>query len=213
MAARRSSITAAAGRRTISVAATAARPRSALGVVYIVERAGAGEDRGVLGRRSAVRAASLPHDRRLRARRGRDVRRARTRGSRTASRGRATCSRRSSTIPTRSLIVIDPAAQRDGGAGRHPPAGPPGHRRMVPRRAARGPDRGGPRRRRLARRARQRLRRAARPSREGADRAVVCDRRRATKTDVRAVARRHRVRVERVGLRGPRHPTGAATAR
>ncbi len=40
-----------------------------------LERAGAGEDRRVLGRRPALRAAALPHDGRLRARRGRGVRR------------------------------------------------------------------------------------------------------------------------------------------
>ena len=49
--------------------------RAALGCVYTLERAGAGEDRRVLGRRPAVRPAAVPHDRRLRARRGRGVRR------------------------------------------------------------------------------------------------------------------------------------------
>ncbi len=73
-AARASSITAAAGRGTTSAAATAARP-AARSARLLVERAGAGEDRRVLGRRPALRPAALPHHRRLRARRGRDVRR------------------------------------------------------------------------------------------------------------------------------------------
>ena len=71
---RRSSITAAAGRGITSAARTrrdAARARLDLHV----ERARAGEDRRVLGRRPALRPAALPHDRRLRARRGRGVRR------------------------------------------------------------------------------------------------------------------------------------------
>ena len=74
-AASRSSITAAAARGTTSAAATAARRAPRLGSVYTVERARAGEDRRVLGRRPALRPPALPHHRRLRARRGRGVRR------------------------------------------------------------------------------------------------------------------------------------------
>ena len=56
-AARGSSITAAAARATTSAAPTARATRAALGSIYIVQRAGAGEDRRVLGRRPALRPA------------------------------------------------------------------------------------------------------------------------------------------------------------
>ena len=86
--------------------------------------------------------------------------------------------------PERSMIVIDPVPHRDREARRLPPAGAPGHRRLVPGRARRRAGPGGPRRRRrsspstpngaepvleaLARGARRRLRRALR-RRRGAD--------------------------------------------
>ena len=99
-AATRSSSTAAAGRGTTSAARYGSAFRVGARDHVQLERAGAGEDRRVLGRRPAVRQAVVPHDRRLRARRGRGVRRARTRGSRTASRRRARSSRRSPTTRT-----------------------------------------------------------------------------------------------------------------
>ena len=108
----------------------------------LVERARAGEDRRVLGRRSALRPAALPHDRRLRARRGRGVR-----GQEPVAVARLPARPHGAEGDRqRSGAVADrhrPAPHRDRGAGRHPPAGAPGHRRLVSCRAARGAGRGG----------------------------------------------------------------------
>ena len=71
-AASRSSTTAAAARATTSAAPTAAPSCGALGSTLPLERAGPGEDGRGVGRRAALRR---PHPRRVRARRGRGVRR------------------------------------------------------------------------------------------------------------------------------------------
>ena len=63
--------------------------RAALGVALHVERARAGEDRRVLGRRPAVRPAALPHDAATSSTPRSRCSSARTRGSRTASRAPA----------------------------------------------------------------------------------------------------------------------------
>ena len=107
-----------------------------------VERARAGEDGRVLGRRAAVRPPALPHDSRLRARRGRDVRRQEPLAlARLPALARRPEGDRQGPGP-----VADrdrPAPHQDRGAGGLPPAGAAGHGRVLPRRAARRAGAGG----------------------------------------------------------------------
>ena len=133
-AARRSSTTAAAARATTSAARTAARSSRALGARYR-SSALAQEKMGEW----FVDGAALrrPHPGRLRARRGGGVRRQEpvAVAEHPARAGRRCAS--SPRDPDRALIVIDPVRDRDGRDGRLPPAGAAGHRRLVPRGAAR----------------------------------------------------------------------------
>ena len=113
------------------------------GSVYSVERARAGEDGRVLGRRPALRAPPLSHGARLRARRGRGVRRqepvavARVPARPDDPQGDR---QRSGAHDGRDR----PAPHRDRGARRLPPPGATRHRRVLPRGAAGGARAGGP---------------------------------------------------------------------
>ena len=210
-AARRSSTTAAAGRGTTSAAATRARPRAALGVALHVERARPGEDRRVLGRRAAVRPPALPHDAATSSTPRSPCSSARTRGSRTASRGPAPILKEIAKDPDRALIVDRPAPHRDA------PTWPTSTSRCGPGAdafclAAL-----------LAVLVQEDLLDDAFLA-EHADRPTRCSRRSArTSTSpaacgragvdeelVRDVARRIGRGGERLDLRGPRHPAGAA---
>ena len=117
-AARRSSITAAAGRGITSAAPTRARRARALGSIYTVERARAGEDRRVLGRRPALRPAALPHAPATSSTPRSRCSSARTRGSRTASRARARSCARSPRDPNARADRHRPAPHRDRRARR-----------------------------------------------------------------------------------------------
>ena len=128
-------------------------------------------------------------------------------------RARVDAARRSPSDPGARADRHRPAPHRDRRARRHPPAGAAGHRRVVPRRAARRcssqedlVDA------RLPRRARATASRRCSPrSREVADRRL---RRARAGVDEDAGARgraAHRARpTSVVDLRGPRHPAGAA---
>ena len=135
----------------------------ALGSRYRSSALGAGEDRRGLGRALALRR---PHARRVRARRGRGVRRqepvdvaelpARARGAARDRQGPGAVDDRDR-----------PGPDRHRQARRLPPARAAGHRRLVPGRAGRRARPGGPRRPRVPRRARERRRGRARALRPG----------------------------------------------
>ena len=140
----RSSTTAAAGRGTTSAAPTAARSCKRARRAVPLERAGAGEDRRVLGRRAALRRrtpAATSSTPRSRLRRQEPVAvaqlPARPHGAQGDRQGPGAVDDRHR-----------PADHRDGQARRLPPAGAAGHRRVVPRGAGRGARAGGPLRRR-----------------------------------------------------------------
>ena len=189
-----------------------APPARALGSIYTLERARAGEDRRVLGRRPALRPAALPHHRRLRARRGRGVRRQEPVAvARLPARPRDPA--RDRRRPGPRADRHRPAPHRDRRARRHPPAGAPGHRRLLPR-ARCSPCS-----------SQEDLRRPRRSSREhtanGDDDASrrcapspiadYCARAGVAEDAACARSRAASPRAdERLDLRGPRHPAGAA---
>ena len=206
---RRSSTTAVAARGTTSAAATARRRERARHPLQL-ERAGPGEDGRVLGRRPAVRTIPLPHDRRLRARRGRGVL-----GQEPVAVARVPAG----TAPSqgdrqRSRAHADrhrSPAHRDGRPRRHPPPGPvPGGDAYLLAALLAVLVEDGHLDRRLARRARQRPRRrrrrtcAASTSRRRVPR-PACPRTRSAERPVSSARR-----PAGVDLRGPRHPAGAA---
>ena len=149
-AARRSSITAAAGRGITSAARTRRHARGARLDLHL-ERARAGEDGRVLGRRPALRPAALPHQPATSSTPRWRCSSARTRGSRTASRARGRSSREIAGDPGACARRHRSAPHRDRRAGRHPSPGASGHRRLLPERAARRARAGGSRRSRLPR--------------------------------------------------------------
>ena len=132
-----------------------------------LERARAGEDRRVLGRRPALRPPALPHHAATSSTPRSRSSSARTRGSRTASRARASMLRE---IADRSGARADrhrSAPHRDRRARRLPPPGAARHRRVLPRaRCSRVLVAGGPRRpRRSSREHARGVERAARRAR------------------------------------------------
>ena len=176
----------------------------------LVERARAGEDRRVLGRRSALRRQ-----------------RCHTTGDYEHAEVAVFLGKnpwQSHGFPRARVVLKEiakdpdacarrhrPAPHRDRGARRLPPPGEARHRRVVPRRAAQGRGRG-----------------AARPTRrsssehtvgfDGSGRRAALDRRRrpwsagrGRRPRPRAYRRPpYRRRAQRLDLRGPRHPAGAA---
>ncbi len=116
-----------------------------------LERARAGEDRRVLGRRPALRPAALPHDRRLRARRGGGLRRQEPVAvARLPARARDPARDRGRRSD-RALIVIDPRRTETADLADIHLQREARHRRVLSRRAARRAGAGGPGRPRVPR--------------------------------------------------------------
>ena len=136
-AASRSSTTAAAGRGTTSAAPTARRPARALGSVY-TSNALAQEKTGEFWVDGQLFGRPRCHTtRRLRARRGRGVRRQEPVAvARLPARPRRRC-KAIANDPGAGADRHRPAPHRDGRAGRLPPPGASGHRRLLPGGAAR----------------------------------------------------------------------------
>ena len=140
-AATRSSTTAAADRETTCPAHTRARPaRARFGLCG--ERAVAGEDRRVLGRRPALRPPVLPHRARLRTRRSGGLRRQEPVAVARLP-ARAGGAARDREGPEAHAGRDRPAPHRDRRARRLPSPGETGHRRVRTRSVARRVDRGG----------------------------------------------------------------------